>query len=499
MDLHFLCLGSGMLNSKGGPVDTCPMGQTCIAGDCKDNGVQSSTLADYGNGTNAFGNGSCFDGASCWASPTVADLDTSTCTLPPAKNVNVALQTEGIGICGPAGCFVTLDANSPEGWTVGKDGRIDLPPAVCRQLAPKGKIVNVVTSPVTSACQEKSTQLPTCGPWSSAKNNAPPYKGPLALAGGQPRPTSLAVDQLGELYWINAGLTGGTDGTVKMVGPLGGTPTALADMNQSPRDVVVVPVGVNQVPTVIWSSATPASTGTIWTFASGDNSPKQPYTGLSSPEGVAVYGTNPNSPLFWTDFQTGKIFMGSIDGTASMNAIVSNANYPYRIAADQDYVYWTDEGTTGTMPPDGAVELFGWSPGTTASDKISGVLTPRAIAIEPGPNNDAAAVWYATFDMNGSLYRAPVSAGKFGTPVVMASALGFPNGIAIDANKVYWTNGDGTVQSLPLGAAAGTPPDTLATQQLAPGNIAVDDMYVYWVNEGTSTNPSGGVLKLPKP
>ena len=336
MSVDFLCHGNVVQMADGTFANNCPMDQTCIAGSCVDQAVDSTTLDLYGTGSAVFGTGTCFDGASCWSSPQVADLDMATCSLPPPPEpVNVALQTEGVGICGPVGCFVTLNANDPaEGWTVGSGGRIVLLPAVCTQIT-AGEIVDVVIAPVTSTCAAKSAALPTCGPWSSVKKNAPPYVGPLTLAGGQAQPVALALDSLGDLYWINDGLTAGTDGTVKSVGPTGGTPTLIAGPTattptpQLPRDLIVTGSGASSAP--VWTSATAANmgmpTGTIYTFTPNATSPTALYAGLDSPEGLTVSGDN----LFWTDFQTTASSWGPSRAAPRGHAPPhESANYPYR-------------------------------------------------------------------------------------------------------------------------------------------------------------------------
>ena len=93
----------------------------------------------------------------------------SDCTITMSSHdISVALETQGDGICGAVGCFVALDANDPLGWTVRKDGKIQLPVAVCPKLV-SGVIVHVVVAKVTPSCQQKVVSLPTCGPWSNAK------------------------------------------------------------------------------------------------------------------------------------------------------------------------------------------------------------------------------------------------------------------------------------------------------------------------------------------
>jgi len=490
--LEFLCEGFGKLEA-GNPASACPvMGQTCVAGTCVDSKVDSSKLPVYA-AEQVFGDGSCFDAAACWGDATPATLDLATCSIPGATDINVGLQTEGDGICGPVGCFVTLDAASDEGWKIGTDGNIALPTAVCAQVN-AGKIVNVVTAPATPACKQKKVALPTCGPWSSAMKNTAPYTGPLALSGGQARPVSLAIGG-GNLYWTNGGLGMGATGSLKAVGPGGGTPIVVASMaNQAPRDLVVATVGTD--PFVFWTSApgTPAS-GAIYKAPLLGGMPVALVSGLDVPEGIAAS----SSSLFWADFQGGGISQAPLAGGAATQ--IAQGNYPYRVVADDTFVYWTNEGTAGMMPADGSVSrLDHTQTGALVEPVASQQDTPRALVRDADAGGLTQAIYWATFGPTGALMRAQLKGGALQPPEVLAPMQSYPNGIAVDGANVYWTNrGDGTVLSLPKTAVAGDAPVTLASGQLAPGAIAADATDIYWVNEGSSSVPSGAIIKLPKP
>lgn len=483
--IHFLCDGQGV-ETDGNALSTCPEGESCVAGSCAKNEIDPETLPTYTE-ARVFGDGSCFDGTSCWTDPAVADLDLATCTIPGGKNINVALQTEGEGICGPVGCFVTLDADSEEGWVLGDDGRIQLPKAVCDQIQ-TGKIVNVVTQPINPTCAGKTTALPTCGPWSSATKNAPPYTGPTALAGGQPLPVAVAIGSQG-VVWTNAGLTG-AEGALKSIGAFGGTPQLLTTMSTAPRALVTTDTQV------FWTDApgTPGA-GAILKLEGGTVSTLVP--GLDAPEGIALAANK----LFWGDFQAGGIH--SVSLTGGNNVTLAQGNYPYRVAADDTYVYWTNEGTATSNPPDGSIERVNHKiPGSTQEIVAGAQTTPRSIALEKDPITQATtAVWWATFTPAGTIVRAAVLAGGgLGAPEVIAMGLEYPNGLAVDEGHVYWTNrGAGNVMSLPLGAKAGDAPTILATGQRAPGAVVAGKDAVYWVAEGGSADPSGAIVRLPKP
>jgi hypothetical protein len=95
-----------------------------------------------------------------------------------------------------------------------------------------------------------------------------------------------------------------------------------------------------------------------------------------------------------------------------------------------------------------------------------------------------------------------VDAGRAGCPsdsgtlpVVLASGLDMPDGIAIDEAFVYWVeNGSGSVKRVSICGGAVT---TLATGQSAPTAIAVDATSVYWINY-PETEQGGSIMRVAK-
>ncbi|WP_437978037.1 hypothetical protein WMF11_15725 [Sorangium sp. So ce295] len=181
LPLNFLCDDSGESDGTGGVVNKhCLEGQTCVAGACASSEVDAGALPDYApanvyGGGDGDGDGDCFDVTACFQGTTPAEVDAA-CSIAGEAGVplNVALETAaGDGICDDAErCLVALDAGSADGFQVAEDGRIQLPTAVCDQVA-AGRIAAVVTSPVTAACVQKTVGLPTCGPWSASGSAKP--------------------------------------------------------------------------------------------------------------------------------------------------------------------------------------------------------------------------------------------------------------------------------------------------------------------------------------
>lgn len=161
-------------------LSACDEGNTCVAGKCKPSLIESPTLPDF-EPKDVFGGssnpetGACFDTIPCMAAGSVVEPD-ATCTIPKpvGDNVNVALRVTSDGICDATTgtiCFVPLDEDRAEGWSVVEGGdRLQLPEAVCDKL--KSRLVNAVY--VSSECATKRPPIPPCGDWSSvgvAKGN----------------------------------------------------------------------------------------------------------------------------------------------------------------------------------------------------------------------------------------------------------------------------------------------------------------------------------------
>jgi hypothetical protein len=514
--IQFLCDGSGEPerdaagNVKRDASDkvivksACPDGLTCISGACQDAKLDPGTFADYvpaaifGGGTGE-GDGQCFDVAACFdgASRVALDLETfqkpgstPVCQAKMGGDRNLAIETQGAGICTKTRCFVALDAESDTGWKSGPDGTIVLPARVC-ELALSGEIVGLASAALdTAACPKKDPSLPTCGPWSSAGKSTPlAAKEPVVIASGQVNPLALALTA-DQVFWIDRGTFDATgkprsDGSVKATSISGGQPHTLATAQASPHDVALDAA----TRFVYWTNA---SGGQL--MAAAFDAPKAIalLDKLAQPEGLAL----DDHALYWTDLITGEVRGGTLSISKSTPTLkpdidalpaAPTGTSPRRIAAaGKDLVCWTYEGKLATAT--GVV---------ACKDSMQTVViakdqrTPRAIAVDG--QGASAVVYFASFDAAGGIYKVARTAVGFDAPeAITPGGEAFPNGLAVDKGSVYWTSrSEGTVKRF-----AGGVIETLATGQNNPGAIAVKSGVVYWIDEGTPDQPDGAIMKL---
>ena len=494
--------------------DTCPTGLTCAAGTCVPEEIPSETLPDYdvraifGGGT-GNGDGSCFDSVSCFEEATEAELDLVTFASDPTKcraaaagDINVALSTQGAGICGKFGCYVALDAESDSGWRVGDPGFITLPVAVCEQVV-STKLVGVVTAPL-GACPQKQVSLPICGPASSAgvgQFTPPDPNDPVLLAPGQVSPVSLDV-VAGTVFWTSSGTFDAAgnakgDGTVKRIALGGGQPGPVAEGQAAPHDIVADEA--RQF--VLWTNAD--SGQIMWVpFESGDMNGAKVLSvdSLLQPEGIAVYSKD----VYWTDLGNNMVHSVKTDAFEQTLETVgdpellnggSTDTSPRDIAAANGAVCWTYEDKLMTSEGAVACHIDGMA---MAMAIAQGQRTPRSIAMSVDAEGSPTAVYWANFDaespipgaVGGGIYRVQFTDAGPGEPEEFARE-DYPGGIAVDGDgqTIYWTSRSrGTVMSLSPGD---TEPRLRARDQKSPGAIVVDEDSIYWINEGT-TDPSGG-------
>lgn len=144
---------------------SCNAGDTCVAGRCVPDVVDSATLPDFVKdelSKTSDGNG-CLDVPGCFANASqVFFADRAACQIDRLQGgvgINIALDLPpgNVGFCTAERCLIPLSGFSPSGWTE-SGTRLQLAPAVC-ELLTGGSVRSVV---VTTGCPTKTATVAAC-------------------------------------------------------------------------------------------------------------------------------------------------------------------------------------------------------------------------------------------------------------------------------------------------------------------------------------------------
>lgn len=153
-------------------------------------------------------------------------------------------------------------------------------------------------------------------------------------------------------------------------------------------------------------------------------------------------------------------------------SIATGQSDPTDMAIDGTYLYWTDS-------QGGAVMRWPLAGGSVTTFASTGA--PYGIA------SDGTNVYWGSAAYPGTIYRCPVSG--CGTPVAVATSQTAPQGVAVDSQYVYWANENGGwVARCPIGSTCGSSPLVLASGLDTPFGVAAHAGTAFFTEAGSSPN-----------
>jgi hypothetical protein len=222
---------------------------------------------------------------------------------------------------------------------------------------------------------------------------------------------------------------------------------------------------------------------------------------------VSLFAVYPQ--LYWANVSPQRIFQADLNGLNKGTLVSTFLTTPAGVAADQDYVFYTDRGRDeiwrirhdgsdqtllvdlpGTFDDPYGIAVYGnfiyWA--ETGTDRIrkasitgggvtdvvdSGLASPRGIAADMD-------YLFFTDPVLKSVLRVPRNGGSVTTILDSTDGLNNPIGIDVQGDFIYWT--DRTNNTINRADRDGNNPTVLVAGITDPQGVSVHRNHIYWTD-----------------